>query len=580
MTETIETLTSTSSESAGVPMRDGVVLAATVYRRSSGEPRPVLLVRTPYNEQMSRTLPVAPALEAGFAVVVQNCRGTARSEGELWAFENETQDGLDTIEWLLGQPWSNGQVCMFGPSYLGMSQLAVSGHRPKGLAAIVPIVATHHYRDGLVFNQGALQLGQALGWHTLKTAQTLGERATRGEDVGSQLGAFFAMTRDMESSYRTLPLTALSAISDVLPSWTKWLEQETEPDYWKRISYADRRTRTEVPALHVGGWFDLFLRGTLDNFTTISQGAESAEARANQHLIIGPWTHADYTGAAGELFFGAGSALAVRLEEQQLRFLRESVDGTPTTLPTVQIFVMGANVWRVENEWPLARTDWQKWYLQPGGGLSPQEPAPGADDDDRWLGFTHDPHHPVPTVGGGTLIQGGPDGGAGYMPGPRDQRGLDARTDILRFTGPVLEQDMEVTGPLRVTLHAATSARDTDFTAKLIDVWPDGRALGVADGIVRARYRHGMDEPAPVEPGQVYEYTIDLAATSQVFKKGHRLRVDIASSNFPCYDRNSGSGKPAGDVTAEDFTTAEQQIFCSAAHPSYIHLPVIPSKEK
>src|SRR4051794_33070762 len=228
MTETIETLTSTSIESAGVPMRDGMVLAATVYRTSSGEPRPVLLVRTPYNEQMSRTLPVAPALEAGFAVVVQNCRGTARSEGELWAFENEAQDGLDTIEWLLGQPWSNGQVCMFGPSYLGMSQLAVSGHRPEGLSAIVPIVATHHYRDGLVFNQGALQPGQGLGWHTLKTAQTLAERAARGEDVSRQLGAFFAMAQDMEASYRTLPLTALTAVSDVLPSWTTWLEKETE----------------------------------------------------------------------------------------------------------------------------------------------------------------------------------------------------------------------------------------------------------------------------------------------------------------------------------------------------------------
>jgi putative CocE/NonD family hydrolase len=233
-----------------------------------------------------------------------------------------------------------------------------------------------------------------------------------------------------------------------------------------------------------------------------------------------------------------------------------------------------SGAWRTNGRWraPIGRSG--------TCGLLPQEPARRADNDDRWLGFTHDPHNPVPTVGGGTLIQGGPDGGTAYMPGPRDQRGLDARTDILRFTSPVLEQDVEVTGPLSVTLHAATSARDTDFTAKLINVRPDGQALGVADGIVRARYRNGMDEPATVEPGEVYEYTIDLAATSQVFKKGHRIRVDIASSNFPCYDRNSGSGKPAGEVTAEDFTTAEQQIFCNAAYPSYINLPVIPSKEK
>lgn len=576
MTETIEKLSTKVIAEVRVPMRDGVSLAASVYRDSSPEPRPVILIRTPYNEQMSRTLPVTPALEAGFAVVIQNCRGTASSEGELWAFENETNDGLDTIAWLREQDWTNGQVCMFGASYLGMSQLAVSGRRPEGLAAIVPIVATNNYRDGLVYKQGALQLGQGLGWHTLKTAQTLGERALRGEDVSAQMGAFAAMTRDMDGTYRTLPLTDIPAITDVLPSWKKWLQKESDAGYWHSISYTADRPWTAVPGLHVGGWFDLFLGGTLDNYRAIAQGAETEEVRRNQHLIIGPWTHADQTGAAGELFFGAGAAHAIRLEEQQMRFLRESVSGGPSSLPPVQIFVMGANCWRTENEWPLARTDWQKWYLQADGILGPELPA----DGNGALEFTHDPHNPVPTVGGGTLISGGTDGGAGYMPGARDQRVLDARTDMLRFTGPVLEEDVEVTGPLSVTLYAATTAEDADFTAKLINVWPDGRAMGVADGIVRARYRNGMDSPEKVEPGEVYEYRIDLAATSQVFRKGHRIRVDIASSNFPCYDRNSGSGKPAGLVTEDDLRTATQHIHCGAEYPSHIELPVIPSKEK
>jgi putative CocE/NonD family hydrolase len=554
-------------------MRDGIHLAAVVYRAACEKELPVLLVRTPYNEQMSRTLPIVPALDAGFAVIVENCRGTAASEGELQAFENETNDGLDTIAWLVEQPWSNRQVCMFGASYLGMSQLAVSGHRPDGLTAIVPIVATNNYRDGLVYKQGALQLGQGVGWHTLKTAQTLEERAARGEDITAQMGAFIGMTREMEATYRTLPLTDLTAITDVLPSWKNWLDREADADYWKRISYTQHRTKTEVPALHVGGWFDLFLSGTLDNYATIAREAESADARANQHLIIGPWTHADQSGAAGELHFAAGAAQAIRLEEQQLRFLRESVDGAATSLPPVQIFVMGANRWRAENEWPLQRTEWQKWFLQADGRLVQDKPTENA----GFAKFVHDPHNPVGTVGGGTMINGGPDGGVGYMPGARDQRVLDDRNDILRFTSPVLEKDLEVTGPLDVTLHAATSAHDADFTARLVDVWPDGRAMGVADGIVRARYRNGMDKPAIVEPGEVYEYTIDLVATSQVFKKGHRIRVDIASSNFPCYDRNSGSGKPAGEVTEEDFITAVQQIFCTASQPSYIQLPVIPS---
>jgi len=181
-------------------------------------------------------------------------------------------------------------------------------------------------------------------------------------------------------------------------------------------------------------------------------------------------------------------------------------------------------------------------------------------------------------VGGALLMAGSPDGGLSYQPGSRDQRVLDGRSDILRFVSPVLDRDVEVTGPLTVRLFAATSAADTDFTAKLIDVHPDGRAMGIADGIVRARYRNGMDQPSPVVPGEVYEYTIDLGATSQVFKAGHRIRVDIASSNFPCYDRNSGSGKPAGEVTEDDFVTATQRVFFGPAHPSSIRLPVIPAE--
>ncbi|WP_426226371.1 CocE/NonD family hydrolase [Pseudarthrobacter sp. DSP2-3-2b1] len=576
MTQTMETMESRVMEKVRIRMRDGIVLVATAYRSLSAEPQPVLLVRTPYVESMARTLPVAPALAAGFAVVVQSCRGTAESGGVLHAFENESDDGLDTIAWLIDQPWANGQVCMFGASYLGMAQLAVSGKNPEGLAAIVPIVATNNYRDGLVYRQGAMQLGQGLGWHMLKTAQTLGERAQRGQDIAAQMGAFLGMTRDMEATFRTLPLTDLTAVSDVLPSWTTWLEKETDSGYWDGINYTKDRTRTAVPALHVGGWFDLFLAGTLDNFTAIAQGAETAEARSNQHLVIGPWTHADQSGAAGELHFAAGAAQVIRLEEQQMRFLRESVDSIPSSIPPVQIFVMGADRWRSEEEWPLARTDWQKWYLQPDGSLGDTVPAGNASP----LQYVHDPHDPVPTVGGGTLINGGPDGGAGYMPGSRDQRVLDSRDDVLRFSSSVLEQDMEVTGPLSVTLFAATSAEDADFTAKLVNVFPDGRAMGVADGIVRARYRNGMDAPSTVEPGEVYEYTIDLVATSQVFKKGHRIRIDIASSNFPCFDRNSGTGKLAGHVTQDDLSPATQSVFCTSVFPSHVVLPVISSKEK
>ena len=240
--------------------------------------------------------------------------------------------------------------------------------------------------------------------------------------------------------------------------------------------------------------------------------------------------------------------------------------------PRVRLFVMGDNSWRDEDDWPLARTQWVRWYLHPGGSLSPASPPADAPASH----YRYDPADPVPTVGGPTLITGGPDGGVSWMGGARDQRVIEARPDVLSFTSAALGNDLEVTGPLGVTLHAATSAADTDFTARLVDVWPDGRAMGVADGIVRARYRDGTGRAAPVTPGRVYEYSIDLIATSQVFQAGHRLRVDISSSNFPCFDRNPGNGAPAATATERDFVVAEQSICHDGGHPSYITLPIIP----
>lgn len=556
-----------------IPLRDGLSLAGVLYC-VAGEARPVLLTRTPYAEPLARSLPVLPALDAGFAVLVAQCRGSGGSDGELRTFENEAADGRDTLEWVVKQPWCDGRVAMLGPSYLGMTQLAVAGDDPPGLAAIAPSVTPSDYRDTLVFRQGAFQLGQALAWHLLTGAQMLARAAARGDDPRPAAAALGALAADTEAAYRALPLADRPGISALLPSWRTWLENETRPGYWQQISYAPRRARIRVPGLHIGGWFDLFLRGTLDNFVTAGRGEPGGTAR--QHLIVGPWSHIDQTGAVGELFYPGGGAAMIRLEEQQLRFLRESVDGAPSSLPPVQIYVMGANRWRAEQEWPLARTDWQTWYLCADGGLRPTPPAGDADPATGSRGYRHDPRDPVPTVGGAILMAGSPDGSLDYQPGSRDQRKLDARADILRFTSDVLAEDLEVTGPLLVRLFAATSATDTDFTAKLIDVHPDGRAMWVADGIVRARYRAGMDDPRPVTPGEVTEYPIDLGATSQVFLAGHRLRVDIASSNFPQYDRNGGSGKPAGEVTEDDLEPATQTVFCGGAWPSAIVLPVIP----
>jgi len=564
-----------AEHNAAIPMRDGTILRADVFRPARDAAFPVLLVRNPYGEQAVRAVPVIPSLAAGIAVVLQHCRGTGTSDGEFTPFENESDDGVDTIEWCARQPWCNGRVGMYGHSYLGMVQFAAAVQAPAALKCMLPVVTPADYYAGLAYRQGALQLGQLLGWYTVKSAQTLMYRAAAGEDVSADMAVLLAHMTDMAAGYSCLPARDAPAVSRILPAWQRWLDHEQRDAYWNDLSYVARRGRITAPALHVGGWFDLFLGGTLDNFRTLRDSAATEHARRNQALIVGPWLHGDQTGTAGELQFGSlASAQASQLEQRQLAFFRRFVlDGAQDLDgPRVRLFVMGDNVWRDEDDWPLARTRWTRWYLHAGGSLSPAEP----DDDAPASRFSYDPSHPVPTVGGPTLIPASPDGGVSWMGGARDQRGIEGRPDVLCFTGAVLGADLEVTGPLSVTLHAATSAADTDFTARLVDVWPDGRAMGVADGIVRARYRDGTGQAKPVTPGRIYEYVIDLIATSQVFKAGHRVRVDISSSNFPCFDRNPGNGAAGATATAQDFVVAEQTICHNARQPSYITLPVIP----
>ena len=564
-----------AEHNASMTMRDGTVLRAEVYRPARAGPFPVLLVRTPYGEPMSRMAPVWPAIEAGFAVVLQHCRGTGTSDGDFTPFTNEAEDGVDTIEWCASQDWCNGHVGMYGGSYLGMVQFAAAVHAPPALTCLLPTVTPADYHSGLVYRQGALQFGQLLGWYTLKSAQALQYRATAGENIGSDMAALVAHMTSMPDSYLHLPVIDAPAISQILPAWREWVSHEQRDTFWTGLSYAADRKQITTPALHVGGWFDLFLGGTLDNYQTLRAAAATDHARRNQALIIGPWTHADQTGTAGDLHFGLlASAQAIQLERLQLGFLGACVEGRQPDLngAPVKLFVMGDNIWRDEETWPLERTQWIRWYLHPRGWLSPAAPPLASQPTT----YVYDPGDPVPTVGGPTLMNGGPDGGVSWMGGPRDQRAVEMRPDVVSFTSDVLTADLEVTGPLSVTLHAATSAKDTDFTAKLVDVWPDGRAIGVADGIVRARYRDSSGRARPITPGCSYAYTIDLIATSQVFKAGHRVRVDISSSNFPCFDRNPGNGALAATATEKDFVLAEQAIYHDSEHPSHITLPVIP----
>ncbi|GAA3385740.1 CocE/NonD family hydrolase [Cryptosporangium minutisporangium] len=540
-----------------IPMRDGTILRADVHRPAEGEPVPTLLVRNPYGEGLGRAMPVVPALEAGFAVVIQHCRGRGTSDGMFEPWADEPSDGADTVRWVTAQPWSNELVVGWGISYVAGTALQTAIERPEGYVGIVAAQTPADFYDDLTYIGGALALGSAQGWAAMQGLLGGQHAMLAGEDAGSLLGAALPAMFDPDAARSALPLRDALGLPGASPFWADWLDHPSRDEYWTKFGTPrDNYAAIDVPVYHVASWYDLFLSGTLEN-----------HAALGGPLVIGPWTHGGlHANGAGEAYFGPGSpAMILQLEADQLGFLREVVtDGEPNPArPPVKIFVMGENVWRDEQEWPLARTVFTPWYLRAGGSLGPAT-STGTST------FVSDPRDPVPTVGGSLLFP------EFNTAGPHDQRVLDGRTDILRFVSPPLDADLEVTGPLTVVLYAATDAADTDWTAKLIDVHPDGTALNVADGIVRARYRNGVDAPDPITPGTPYEYRIDLVATSQVFKAGHSIRVDVASSNFPRFDRNPGNGKLSAEATEADLTMQHQTVFHDAERASHILLPVIP----
>ncbi|GAA3442915.1 CocE/NonD family hydrolase [Planomonospora venezuelensis] len=515
-----------------MPVRDGTILRGDVYRPAEGGPFPTLLVRTPYGEGTFRQVPKIPALEAGFAVVLQHCRGRGSSDGEFRPWLDEGADGHDTIAWITAQPWSNGEVVMSGMSYLAGCALQAAATRPPGLKAVVASMTPHDFHDGLKYHGGAFALGSALNWGALQSMLGLLHGMEAGEDVGAAFGALLPVLGDQAAAARTLPVSGVPGI----PWWRDWTSHPERDAYWQEAAETLRHDRIEVPVMHVAGWFDLFLSGTLEN-----------HRRLGGPLVIGPWSHLAQGTGTGRLDFGfAASAQALRLEQRQLSFLKGEDTG-----PAVKIFVMGDDVWRDEEAWPLARAVETRYRFHSDGLLSPAPPS--TPEATAPAAFTHDPRDPVPTTGGPLLL---PDP---TNVGPQDQSGVELRSDVLCYTTEVLTADIEVTGPVSVTLHGSTSAASTDWTAKLVDVYPDGRAMSVVDGIVRASAPSGVHE-------------IDLVATSQVFKAGHRIRVEVSSSNFPRFDRNPGTGGVPAEASEADLSVQHQTVYPD----SYITLPVVP----
>ena len=566
-----------------VAMRDGVTLYADIYRPDGEGLYPTILQRTPYDKTNSLTntmLDPIRAAKAGFAVVIQDTRGRHASEGEFYAFRDDIDDGYDTVEWAAAQPWSNGKVGMYGASYVGATQWLAATSRPPHLVTIVPTVTASNYHDGWTYQGGAFELGFNMSWTLLQLTLANFKNVSTVQNVPEERRSDLIHDVDnMTEGFSYLPTKDFPGLDSGLAKYYyDWLAHPDFDEYWKRLSIEEHHSEINVPALHFGGWYDIFLGGTIRNYLGMKKSGANETARNRQRLIIGPWVHgARGTTMAGHHYFGImADAAAIDVDGVHLRWfdhwLNDANNGSVDDAP-VRIFVMGDDAWRDEQEWPLARAVETKYYLHSSGKanskhgdgslstVSPQSEAPDV--------YLYNPDNPVPTIGGALCCN--PYFAAN---GAYDQNAVEERQDVLVYSTPPLEKDTEVTGPVTVTLWASTSTTDTDFTAKLVDVCEAGCARNLTDGIIRARYRDSMSNPTLLEPNRAYCYEIDLWATSNVFKAGHRIRLEVSSSNFPRFDRNTNTG----NIIAEDteLRPALQTVFHDVQQASYISLSVVP----
>jgi uncharacterized protein len=536
-----------------VPMRDGVKLVADIYQPETEGKFPVLLERTPYNRVGGAGS--AEMLAAhGYVVIIEDTRGRFDSQGEFYPFRYESQDGYDSVEWAAKLPYADGKVGMFGGSYVGATQMLTAISSPPHLVAIQPYVTASEYYDGWTYQSGALMQWFASSWSSGLAVDTLRRKAGGLEDPKAWV------VQLPVDSYRMLELPPVSALA---PYFRDWVAHERDDEYWRPWKISDHYAEMNIKALHAGGWHDIFLKGTIQNYVGMRK---ASPARADQRLLLGPWAHADTSpeGKIGDVTFGKDAVLdsdgtILRWSDYALKGARnEYATGAP-----VRLFIMGENKWRDEQEFPLARTKYTNYFLRKG---ALQTDAPAGEEPDA---YEYDPANPVPTIGGRLCC-----GNNQLPPGPADQRPNEGRADVLIFSTPPLTKDVEATGWVKATIYASSSAVDTDFTALLADVEPSGYARFLTDGIVRARYRNSTQRAEPIEPGKIYQYSIDMWATSNLFKAGHRIRLYVSSSNFPRFDRNLNTDEQIAG--SSQLVKASQRIYHDAQHPSALVLPVIP----
>jgi putative CocE/NonD family hydrolase len=549
-------------------MVDGVILYADVYLPLEEGKYPTLVVRTPYGVQrpgMHETM--VKFAQHGYAVVLQDVRGRYESEGIWEPFRDEAKDGYETIEWAATQSWSNGKVGTQGGSYLGHNQWAAASQKPPHLVAIFPILASTNIYDNWWGMGGAFRLSFNYGWGVVRMPNRI---------MLPQFwhtADFMPESKKYENVLMHLPLRTgdLESAGHQVPHYRDWIEHQSYDGYWKEISDEERFDQITVPAHTLGGWFDIFVVGTIDGYVGMKKYGATQAARDGARMIIGPWGHGssqsfggvDFTPDAERDYF-----------ELQLRFYDYHLKGIDNGLyeeKPVELFYMGVNKWRSEDDWPIPGTNYRELYLTSSGSANSVRgdgrltfEKPKSSNTDH---YRYDPDNPVPTVGGNNCC------GTPTLSGPRDQRPLERRQDVLVYTSEFLQESVTIAGPVKVVLNAETDGRDTDWMIKLVDVYPDGYAMPISEGILRARFKDGLDQMKLLKPGEIYQYEIEMTGTANVFLPGHRIRVDVTSSNFPQFDRNPNTGDDLGS-TAE-VRVATQTIHHGGAKSSYIILPVV-----
>ncbi len=574
-----------------VPMRDGTSLSTFLYLPDSPGKYPVLMMRNPYgrvigtpstcfNDALGAAL--IPFAQDGYAGVVQEVRGTYTSEGRYYPVQQEADDGFDAIEWAAAQDWSNGKVGMMGPSYLAITQWQPAGKAPPHLVAIAPSIMGSDQHDNVQYVNAVFDLWLGLTW---PGTTILPDQITRaGQANGLSADTIAQQVTDWTNLYnqnitsnwvKQLPLTSFSEYTEYAPFYYDWLRHPNYDRYWARVDTSIRYPDIQVPALVSGDWYDPFQIGTVQNFRGMRAFGATPEARSGTRLIMGAYGH---SGNSGTPTFGDDTpdpSLTKNFFDYWLKGVRNGEDASPT----VNLYVLvppnsgqtGTGFWITGSDFPLPGTQPLDLFLTSGGHANTREgdgKLTDAAQDSTSDSFDYDPANPVPTVGGNMCCD------TTHLPaGAQEQSSVEMRDDVLVYSGDPVERDTPVIGMVTANFWAISSAPDTDFTVKLVDVHPDGNTHNVLDRIVRARYRNGSRQPPQlIEPGQAYQYTLDLGNTATIIRAGHRLRVEISSSNFPHFARNLNTAENPN--FGSQYATAHQTILHDTAHPSYLALPV------